>query len=74
MIGLKSRNLSDTFPCEILTPTCCKEVLNKSLCIFLNEASSRTADLYPPKMIQSLLAVVEVDKSTEIWGLVHNCC
>ena len=51
-----NRNPSDTCPSEILTPTCSKEILNKWLCVFINETRSRTGDPYPPKTIQSLLA------------------
>ena len=51
-----SRNLSDTCPSEILTPTCSKELLNKWLCVFINETRSKTGYPYPPKTIQSLLA------------------
>ena len=51
-----SRNPSDTCPGEILTPTCSKELLNKWLCVFINETRSKTGYPYPPKTIQSLLA------------------
>ena len=51
-----SRNPNSTWPSEVLTPTCSKEVLNKWLCVFINKTRSKTGDPYPPKMIQSLLA------------------
>ena len=51
-----SRNPNNTCPSEVLTPICSNEVLNKWLCVFINEIRSKTGDPYPPKMIQSLLA------------------
>ena len=42
-----SRNPSDTCPSEILTPTCSKELLNKWLCVLINETCSKTGYPYP---------------------------
>ena len=49
------RNESDPCPPEVFSPECSKEVL-KWLSIFVNEMWSKDGDLYPPKVIQSLLA------------------
>ena len=51
-----SRNPIDSCPYEVLTPKCPKDVLNKWLCVFINETRSKTGDKYPPKTIQSILA------------------
>ena len=51
-----SRNTNEMCPEEILSHTCSKEVLDKWLCVFINETRSRTGDPYPPKTIQAILA------------------
>ena len=55
-VDYNSRNPNEMCPEDILSHTCSKEVLDKWLCVFINETRSRTGDPYPPKTIQAILA------------------
>ena len=50
-----SRNADNLCPEVFLTPSCSKEILNKWLCVFINETRSKNGDFYSPKSIYALL-------------------
>lgn len=49
------RNPDHMCPDDVLSPTCSKVLLNKWLCVYINETRLCTGELYPPQTVHSLL-------------------